>query len=98
MEPVRKELQLVLTLSGTPAQLDRKLGRLLYLSTRLLERELAHEVVCHVENGCLTLPVTDKASQEAMMNALLAAPATRGEAVPVEERGALACYIGGEDA
>lgn len=98
MEPVRRQLQLVLTLSGSPAQLDRKLGRLLYLSTRLLERELSHEVVCHVENGCLTLPVTDKASQEAMMDALLAVPATQGEAVPVEERNALACYIGGEEA
>ncbi|MBO5317500.1 MAG: DUF58 domain-containing protein [Oscillospiraceae bacterium] len=96
MEPVQKELQLTLTLSGTPEELDRKLGRLLYLSSRLLEQELTHQVVCHVEKGCLTLPVTDVPSQEQMLRTLLATPATKGEAIPPEERSSLACYIGGE--
>lgn len=97
MEPVQKELQLELTLSGTAAEMDRKLGRLLYLSARLLEREMSHEVVCHVRDGCLHMSVTDLSTQEDMMRALLAAPAAEAEAVLPEMRPNLACYIGGEE-
>lgn len=97
MEPVQRQLQLTLTLSGSPEQLDRKLGRLLYISSRLLQKELPHEVVCYVEKDCLTLPVTDVPSQEQMMRTLLASPAAKAEAVLPENRAGLACYIGGED-
>ena len=93
--PVQEEVLLVLTLSGTPEELDRKLGRLEYLSHSLLGQNTAFSLVCRTGNGVLNLSVTDKNSHEAAMGAVLAGPCTQGEWLPEGTELSWVCVIGG---
>lgn len=95
LEPVQKQIVLTLTLSGTPEQLDRKLGRVYGISTQLLQREAAHLVRCQTSAGLLELPIHDQKDQEQALITLLTGKPTQGEAAP-EARDALwQCRIGG---
>ena len=85
----------MLTLSGTPEELDRKLGRLEYLSRSLLGQNTAFSLVCRTGNGVLNLSVTDKNSHEAAMGAVLAGPCTQGEWLPEGTELSWVCVIGG---
>lgn len=58
MEPVRNSMLLTLSLSGSPQQLDNKLGRLLWMSRHLLHRELPHKIACHTGGGTMLLDIT----------------------------------------
>lgn len=79
MEPVEKSLCLVITLSGDPDTLDRKLGRLLGACTELLEKGQAHRVRwCH-GGGEGETTVRDAQSLTNLVDMLLYAAPTRGE-------------------
>lgn len=95
MEPARKGYLLQLALSGSPEELDRKLGRLLWTSQRLLEGGQAHGIRCLTGSGLLELTVTDEASQAAALCRLLEGPAAEGEPVPGEQEALWQCCIGG---
>ena len=94
--PVQEEVLLVLTLSGTPEELDRKLGRLEYLSRNLLAQNTAFSLVCRTGAGVLTLPVTDKKSRDTALRTVLAGPCTQGEWLPEETALSWVCVIGGD--
>lgn len=94
--PVQEEVLLVVTLSGEPEVLDRKLGRLLFVSDRLLEGQLTHTILCRTGTGRLSLPVADKDSRAQAMRTILSAPPTQGEWLPEDTDMAWVCVIGGE--
>lgn len=95
VEPVCKDILLILTLSGTAEELDRKLGRLLWVSGRLLEQELLHEIRCQTADGIVCLEVRDLDSQERAIQRLLESPATTGEWDPEHLQALWQCRIGG---
>lgn len=73
---------LALTLSGKPAVLDDKLGRLLYLSDRLLRDHIPHEVRCRSGLGDHSYRIENKDAQLAVLRELMSCPATVGEWEP----------------
>lgn len=94
--PVREEVALVLTLSGSAKELNRKLGRLLWISDRLLERQLTYHILCRTGKGDLTLQIEDLPSRERALQAILAADPTEGEWLPEDADAAWVCVIGGQ--
>ena len=73
---------LALTLSGKPAQLDDKLGRLLYLSDRLLGEHIPHEILCRSGLGDQRYRIINRDSQTAALTQIMSCPATVGEWEP----------------
>ena len=96
MEPVQKRVILSLTLSGSPEELDRKLGRMLGVSCQLLAQGVAHQVCCHTGAGLLELDICDRDSQESALYALLEGTPTQGEAHSCVTEALWHCRIGGE--
>ena len=82
IEPVQKGYLLTMTLSGTPEELDKKLGQLVWTSTALLEKQLEHSVRCTTGNGVVSFEVTDKESLELGLHRLLESPPAKKEAEP----------------
>jgi len=95
MEPVQKAYLLQLTLFGTPEELDRKLGRLLWLSQTLLAQNQPHVIHCQTGSGMLRLEVTDVATQEAALRTILAGTPADSEVRPGKKEALWQCYIGG---
>ena len=86
-----------LVLCGTQQQLDRKLGRLLWLSRELLERAQPHMVAVLSGRGLERFSVTDPESMNAMLRSVLTAPAAeQGAAMPAMEDAPQVLLIGGE--
>ncbi len=75
MEPLRGRLLLTMTLSGTPEELDRKFGRLLWLGTYLAERELVFEMQVLTGEGVQGFRIPDRGALEKSLDTLLCAPA-----------------------
>lgn len=75
MEPVTGLVLLTMTLRGTPEELDRKLGRLLWMGDYLLGQELAFEIRALTGEGLLSFPVQDKNGLYKAIDALLCKPA-----------------------
>lgn len=97
--PAQQMHLLQLTLSGTGEELDRKLGRLLWISQTLLEQGLPHEIRCTTAEGLLEFSVSDQKSQEDAIYTLLESKPTAGEHYPNPGDALWKCYIGGgEDA
>lgn len=78
MEPVRNSMLLTLTLSGTAQQLDRKLGRLLWMSRHLLQRELPHKIACHTGGGTLLFDIACPEDLTRTVDALLGSQSAAG--------------------
>ncbi len=97
-EPEKSSLLLSLALRGTPEEMDRKLGRLLWLSRHLLERGLSHRIRALTSGGILSLPVADAQELETAIDTLLCAQAAPENAI-LEDVAALWQYRigGGED-
>lgn len=95
MEPAQKQVVLTLTLSGTPEQLDRKLGRVYGVSGQLLSRGAPHIIYCRTAGGILTLEVTDQKSQEQAIRSLIGGEPTQGEADLSIHDALWQCRIGG---
>lgn len=96
VEPQLGQVLLTLHLRGTPEELDRKLGRLLWLGNQLLEQQIPFELRCLTGNGIQTWAIADPASLEKMLDCLLCQ-----EAAPegdIRQQGFSApwhCHIGG---
>lgn len=71
IEPAQQGYLISLSLCGDAKTLDKKLGQLLYVSQWLLHRQLPHRVSCSTGAGPVECTVTDAASQNACLQALL---------------------------
>lgn len=96
IEPVQKGYLLTMTLSGSPEELDRKLGQLLSLSQELLSRQLVHQVQCLTGSGTIRFTVCDKAGWDEGLRTLLRSAPAKGDAVPRRQNVLWQHHIGGD--
>ena len=88
---------LTLDLSGTPEELDRKLGRLLWLSRDLLEQGLPHEICCLTGDGAFTYPISCGEDVTTTLDEILCCPlSTSGTLASQTTQAAWQFHIGGE--
>ena len=96
IEPERGRMLLTMDLCGTPAELDTKLGRLLWLSSWLLEQQILFEICVLTGNGVESWPVGEMWDLDKCMESLLCAPfAPVGSIRERDFTAAWQCYIGG---
>lgn len=96
MEPEHGRVLLRLDLYGTPEELDRKLGRLLWLGTNLLDRNIDYEIQCLTDDGCERWSVSNAALlQDAIDSILHRKSAAAGTLQDRPEAAAWQYYIGG---
>lgn len=97
LEPLHSRLLLRLDLQGSPMELDEKLGRLLWLSTYLLDKGLPHHWQVLTGLGIRAFAVCDEGSMYAAMDSLLGCPpATEGTVLDTPAQAAWWHYIGGD--
>lgn len=96
MEPLRGKALVTLVLSGTPEELDSKLGKLLWLSRWLLEQEIPHTVQCLTGSGMQTLEITCPEDIPAAIDELLLHPLAGADATPLFAPASWHCHIGGD--
>lgn len=96
MEPLRKGRLLTMTLCGKPKQLDKKLGQLLWLSQELLQRQMEHEVLCLTGDGPVRFTVTDNATWEQGLRAILRSRPAKADEVAENENKLWQYHIGGD--
>lgn len=82
MVQAKKGFVLSLSLSGTPDQVDRKLGQLLWTSRVLLRQKRPHQIRCLTGKGTVSFTVTDEATLEEGLCNLLSMPRAVGENLP----------------
>lgn len=95
MEPVRDRICIEMILRGTPEEMDRNFGQLLWLSCHLLERDLPHELRVLTGSGTLSLSVANVSNQEEVMRVLLEEGPAAPEAVLEPVQAAWLYRIGG---
>lgn len=97
LEQLSSARLLTVVLSGSRDSIDRKLGRLLWLSGKLLSRGEGHETAILSGRGLERFSVTDPDSLRAMLWAALTAPhAPVGAAMPAMEDAPRQFAIGGD--
>ena len=74
IEPARGLILLTMDLNGTAAELDTKLGQLLWLSRWLLEREVTFDLRVLTGNGIAGWTIRDEEELDKSMQTLLGAP------------------------
>lgn len=72
MEPVQDRVLVEMILRGTPEELDRKFGQMLWLSQFLLEKDIDHHIRVLTGSGVVMLPVTSAYELETALDLLLA--------------------------
>ena len=96
MEPIRGRLLLRLDLTGDAAILDEKLGKLLWISNFLLEKELPFQLQCLTGNGVEAFSISNQTELWKAIDALLRSPkAQSGSLRNMPERAAWQYHIGG---
>lgn len=75
MVPIHRPLRLTLDLQGTPEELNRKLGRLLWLSRLLCEKEILFDIAALTGKGVLSWRIAGEGDLKRAMDQLLASPA-----------------------
>ena len=96
MEPEQGRVLLRLDLMGTPEELDRKLGRLLWLGSLLLDKKIRYEVQCLTGEGFESWAIASPAElQDAMVAILSRECATEGSIRDRTESAVWQYYIGG---
>ena len=97
MEPLRSRIVLTMDLTGTPEELDRKLGRLLWLGEFLLDAQQQFEIAVLTGDGLQRASV---ATQQALLRAidgiLCAAPAKEAGVSYFTATSDRCIHIGGE--
>lgn len=73
MEPERGLVLLTMTLRGTPDELDRKFGRLLWLGSYLIEKNVSFEIRALTAEGVQSLPVDSEQALGKAIDTLLCA-------------------------
>ena len=97
MQPERGLVLLTLNLRGTPVELDRKFGRLLWLGSKLLEKETAFEIRVLTGDGICGYPISSEQELTAAVDELLCRPAAReGDLRDKPCRASWQYHIGGE--
>ena len=85
--PMQEHLCLVMTLSGTPAQLNIKFGQLLWLGTELLRQKKTFELRCQTGKGLQHHTISHQQEMESTLHTLLACTPTKGEWIPEDLSG-----------
>ncbi|MBQ7931561.1 MAG: DUF58 domain-containing protein, partial [Clostridia bacterium] len=97
MQPDQGLMRLTMDLNGTPEELDRKFGRLLYLGNWLLNRQTAFEIVVLTGRGVETWFIPERWVFRKCMDVLLAAPfAPDGTIGDRKDSATWEYHIGGE--
>lgn len=77
VEPIKNGCLLTATLSGNPAQIDKKLGQLLWLSQAFSAKQISHEIQCRTGEGEVRFRVSDSAAlEEGICRLLRSSPVT----------------------
>lgn len=97
MEQARQGHVLSLSLWGSPAVLDRKLGQLLWTSRQLLSRKLPHEIRCMTGKGLVRFSVTGENDLETALHTLLHGPCAAGADIPGTQGAFWQHRIGGDE-
>lgn len=87
---------LTMELRGTPAELDSKLGRLLWMSSYLLQKEVPHRIHCLTGLGMEVFPVTDEAQLDKAVDMLLCSKPASAGAIPDDICASWYYHIGGD--
>jgi len=77
MEPQRGLVLLTMTLRGSPEELDRKFGRLLWLGNHLLEQSIAFEIRALTADGIRSLKVAGEGDLMKALDCLLCSGAAK---------------------
>ncbi len=97
MEPERGLVLLTMNLRGSPAELDRKFGRLLWLGNLLLEKNVAFTLRVLTGEGIQTCPIaTEQELQNALDSLLCAPPAREGDLRDKPQAASWCCHVGGD--
>lgn len=97
MVPERGLMLLTMDLNGTPAELDRKLGQLLWLGQWLLEREIFFDVRVLTANGIEHWTLQSEEALDRCILSLLGTPlAQTGSVLDVAFKATWRHHIGGE--
>lgn len=97
MEQAKRGYVLTLALSGTPEQLDRKLGQLLWTGRALLLQKRPHQVRCLTGKGTVSFTVTNENALEEGLRKLISMPCAAGDALPETADVFWQQRIGGDD-
>ena len=98
MEPLLDRLVLTLDLTGTRETIDLTFGRLLWLSRKLLEQNLHHEIRCLTAEGVIVHFVSREESLMKALDDLLCRPAAPGGTLRDRVNGAVwQFHVGGDD-
>ena len=97
MEAMRGQVLLTMELMGDPDLLDRKLGRLLWLSEYLLRMELPHEIRCLTGQGPVSCSVASPEDVQAAVDRLLTMPLASAEQKLEVGSCVWRCHVGGEE-
>ena len=94
---IKNALALVsLELSGGPAELDEKLGRLLWMMEYLKEKNIPHRVCCSTGDGVKTFSINAEGDIVRTLDAILQYPPAEKDAAPVYPRALWRYHIGGD--
>ena len=85
VEPAAQGYVITLSLYGTPEQIDNKLGKLLSLSSQLLEKRQPHRVRCLTGEGIVDFEVHDPDTWQTGLHRLLGSNPAQCELVPKNE-------------
>jgi len=97
MEPQKETRLLTMNLRGRPEELDRKLGRLLWLGNYLLEQEIPFEIRVLTGSGILHFSAAQPRDLETAVDTLLCQPvAAEGDIRQMEYAACWRFHIGGE--
>lgn len=97
MVPRHGKLLLTMDLQGTPAEMDRKLGKLLWMGNHLLEKGLRYQIHANTRSGVEILPVCCENDLTQALDTLLSrGPAAHGTVLKANTQGAWCYHIGGD--
>lgn len=97
MEKSRNGHVLTVLLSGTPKELDRKMGQLLWSSRSLLEQKIPHQIRAMSDKGQMIFSINGEHSLEECLRKLIGLPCTQRNAALPDTEAFWQQTIGGED-
>lgn len=98
LEQLHSDKLLTVVLSGSREQIDRKLGKLLWLSSALLKRKEGHQVAVLNGNGLERFSVADRAQLDSMLQRVLSSGLAAADAAMPDADEGVACFAIGGDA
>ena len=96
MEAQQDAAMISLELSGTPDQIDQKLGRLLAVSRYLAENGVKHRIFCYTGSGMEILAVANEQESQVAVDTLLQLPLAVAAEIPPYPKAVWRYHIGGD--